>query len=258
MIHTLQSPYTTLQDVIDGLGGIERGLRKNGDRRAVFTTAYLNMTLEIAGRVGESSFFDPTWVGRYAVAFANLYRTALLSYESGDLERTPKPWRQSFDASKNGRALLIQDLLLGVNAHINHDLALALVEATIDPDRPKRRADHTAVNESIRRATDPVQEAVTSYYAPALKRFDRFFGRIDEELTSFSIDKARLAAWISAVSLTNARDETERTEVRGSIEDRASVMARLILRPTMPSRVIGAIQRLEARTHWTDLIPSPH
>lgn len=254
MIQGLQLPYTSLQEIIEGLGGIERALREQEDRRAVFATAYVNMTSEIASRIGEASFHDPDWVARYAVAFANLYRSALLSYEQGDFEATPKPWLASFEASKNRRALLIQDLLLGINAHINHDLALALNEVGIDPERDKRREDHTAVNDAIRKATDPVQEAVTSRYAPALRLLDRVFGRIDEELTSFSIDKARFTAWVSAVSLANAHDDAEREEVRASIEDRSNVMAKLILRPNIPGRVLNAIHRLEAKTSWRNLI----
>ena len=250
----LNQPYESLQDVIEGLRQIESALRGASDRRAIFATAYLNMTEEIAARVGDSRFQDPAWVARYALAFANLYRRALLSYESGDLPAVPKAWRASFEASQQRRVLLLQDLLLGINAHINRDLAFALDEAGIDPERDKRRADHTAVNDAVRQATDPVQDAITSRYAPALRLLERALGPLDEEITNFSIDKARFTAWISAVALANARDQAEREDASAAIEDRASVMAKLIMHPRLPARVVNSMHRIEATSSWTKLL----
>ena len=55
------------------------------------------MTLEIAASVGGQRFNDGAWVTQYAVAFANLYRSALQAFESGDMSSVPKPWRISFE-----------------------------------------------------------------------------------------------------------------------------------------------------------------
>jgi hypothetical protein len=253
-MEALAAPYRSIEDVIDSLTRVEQAFLTARDRRGVFATAYLNMTKEVGSSVGGQIFLDSDWVSRYAICFANLYRTALLSYERGDYEAVPKPWMVSFETSRQGKGLLLQDLLLGVNAHINHDLALALVEVSIDPERPKRRQDHFAVNESIRRATDPIQEQVATLYGPALKLLDHAFGRLDEDVTNFSIEKARRNAWVSAVSLVNARGNEEAAEVRESISDRASLLAKLILKPSPRPGLLQALQRLERRTPWWQLL----
>jgi hypothetical protein len=254
LVDALERRYESVQDVIDGLGAVEAVLRSQRDRRAVFATGYLNMTLEIGRRVQGSSFLDPAWAARYAACFANLYRTALLAFEQGRIDAVPKPWRIAFETSRAGHGLILQDLLLGMNAHINHDLPLALVEVTIDPEREKRRRDHFAVNEAIRAATDPVQEQVARLYAPVLRLLDIGFKRLDEDVANFSVAKARLNAWVSAIALAGAADEDERAAVLDSISDRASVMAKLILAPTPNRRAIALLRRAESLLPWWKIV----
>jgi hypothetical protein len=250
----IEAQYESVDDVIEGLSALEKVLYERRDRRGVFTSAYLSMTKEIEGSVGEHQYKDGEWVSRYAVSFANLYRSAFVSFEEGDLDAVPKPWRMSFEASSAGRGLLLQDLLLGINAHINHDLPIALVDVTIDPNREQRRHDHFAVNQSIKRATDPVQDRISSLYAPVFRLLDEGFGRLDEDVTSFSIEKARLNAWVSAIALASAADDDERAVVREAISDRAGVMAKLILAPRPRGRLLDVVHRAERMTPWWRLL----
>jgi hypothetical protein len=160
--------------------------------------------------------------------------------------------RISIETSKNNGALAIQDLVLGINAHINHDLALALVEVTIDPARPTRYADHCKVNDVLRAATDPMQQRIGQLYAPILTLLDQACDHLDEEIACFSVEKAREAAWVAAVALVNARDDAERAALCVGLNDRAAVLARLILAPTFAYPwVVGALQHLETITPWT-------
>lgn len=227
----LRSEFNSVDEVITGLVRLEQILYARKDRRAVFASAYLTMTREIARSVGAHEYHDPVWVGRYAIAFANLYRTAFLAFVRGDKDRVPKPWRTSFESSLAGSNLLLQDLLLGVNAHINNDLAVALNTVSIDPNRDERKEDHFAVNEAIHNTTDAVQDAMGWLYAPVFRPLDRLLGRFDEEAANFSIGKARLSAWFSAVALASQTGPAERAEAIRAIEDGANVVARLILLP---------------------------
>ena len=121
----LQPEFRTLEDVRVALSKLEGELLERKDRRGIFTTAYVRMTEEISRRIEGDDFADPAWVTVYTLAFANLYRTAFLSFEQGDLASVPKAWRLSFEASRSRKALLLQDLVLGVNAHVNNDLPSA-------------------------------------------------------------------------------------------------------------------------------------
>lgn len=244
--------FASLTEAADGLEALEHALRKRQDRRAIFTSAYLNITRAIAQALEAGTFRDGAWTTRYTIAFANLYRSALLAYEQGDIAAVPKSWRIAFATACGGRALVIQDLVLGINAHINHDLALALVEIGIDPDRAARYADHCTVNQVLHTAVDPMQERVGRLYAPILNLLDRGCERLDEEIACFSVAKARESAWTTALALTNARDESERAAIRTSLDDRSAVLARLILAPTFAQPwVVAALQHLETINPWT-------
>jgi hypothetical protein len=252
---SLENPYLSLDEALRSLQAIEGVLRAEHDRRAVFATAYSVITDAIRERVRAGWFGDNAWAERYAVAFANLYREALAAYEAGATETLPKSWRFSFDTSRSGRGLLIQDLVLGVNAHVNHDLALALQLVGIDPDRQARYADHTLVNAVLAAATDRLQDQVCELYAPILGLLDLAGGRLDETLASFSVTKARESAWRIAVALANARDDGERALLRTGLDDAAAVLARLILSPNaVQPWLIQALLQVERVRPWWERV----
>jgi hypothetical protein len=118
-------PYQTIDDAVNGLAALESRYRALNDRRAIFLTLYGIVSSEMRART-TTAFEDNAWVERYTVAFANLYREALESYDARSVDRVPKAWRLCFDAAVSGTGLVLQDMLLGVNAHVNHDLPLAL------------------------------------------------------------------------------------------------------------------------------------
>ncbi|GAC1305019.1 MAG: hypothetical protein NVSMB27_43920 [Ktedonobacteraceae bacterium] len=254
----IESAYQSIEDAIQRLVQLEQAFYDQRDRRAIFVTAYLNITRAVKLRVEENWFQDNPWATRYDISFANLYREALLAFERGDVASLPKAWRISFETAVNGTGLVFQDLVLGINAHINHDLPLALTEVTIDPERAKRYQDHTAVNQVLQAATNLLKDRISSMYAPVLSILDQAFNPLDQALTSFSIDKARESAWVDAVALANAQTDQERAAIRLSLDDQSAVLARLILAPTAPNPLlVSALRQLESITPWWTYITLP-
>lgn len=239
------SVYRTLDDVVEGLGALERRFRQAGDRRAVFLTLYGVVSSEMRLRVAAGAFADGEWVHRYAVAFANLYREALENDEAGRTAAVPKAWRLCFDAARGGAGLVLQDMLLGVNAHVNNDLPLALSNVSIDPDRTARYEDHSAVNAVLGSVTERATTRIADLYAPGVAMLDDCAGELDELLSLFSLEIARESAWEAAVSLANARGPIERRLVSTLIGSRAAVVARLLLAPTAHPSVLRACRRVE-------------
>lgn len=242
------SLYTTLGQVVDGLSGLEQAALARHDRRAVFLTVYVQLSREMKRLIEARAFRDNDWVARYTIAFANFYREANDAYEAG--AAVAKSWRIAFDIAKQGAALVSQDVLLGINAHINHDLALALEQVAIDPRREDRLFDHTAVNEVLRALTDAVSERISELYAPGLTVVDASAGTFDEEISNFSLAIARENAWEAAVALANARADIERRTIRRLLDVRASAVARLILVPNLNPVVLGACRRIEEGRWW--------
>ena len=77
-------------------------------------------------------------------------------------------------------------LMLGINAHINHDLALALVDVLDDWDtldgehRLLRQEDRELVNTIIDETTDEVQREVVAQWSPLASALDLLLGPLDE------------------------------------------------------------------------------
>jgi hypothetical protein len=243
-----QPAFKTLDDVVSGLAALEARFLARGDRRAIFLTVYGLMSREMRRRIEAGTFRDHAWVSRYVVAFANYYRDALDGFERG--VAVPKSWRIAFSAAHDASGLVLQDVLLGINAHINHDLALALTDVSIGPDRAARQEDHAAVNGVLRSLTDAVADRVAELYAEGLAGLDACAGLLDEEITNFSFEVARENAWESAVALSNARFEIERAAIRRLLDIRSAAMARLILLPNRRPELLTACQRVEAGGWW--------
>ncbi len=247
-------PYRTLDEVVDGLSHWEARLQADGDRRAIFATLYGVVSAEIRERVETGAFGDNQWVRRYAVTFANFYRQALEDDEAGRSAAVPKAWRLAFEAARAGNGLVLQDLLLGVNAHVNNDLPLALTAVTIDPERQSRYDDHARVNGVLASVTDRASERIAALYAPGLPGLDACAGELDEMLSLFSLQVARESAWEAAVALANARSNGERALVTRLIGSRAAVLARVLRTPSLSPSLIAACRRLEAGINWAALI----
>src|SRR5688572_16406119 len=207
-------------------------------------------------QLAQNRFGDNEWVRRYTVAFANLYGQARRAYDEGRAAAVPKAWRLCFDAAARGSGLVLQDMFLGVNAHVNNDLPLALTDVSIEPDRQARYRDHSAVNAVLGSVTERATQRITALYAPGVAMMDECAGQIDELLSLFSLEVARESAWEAAVSLANARTPFERRLATTLIGSRAAVMARLLLAPATLPVFMNACRRIEQSTDVLALLSS--
>jgi hypothetical protein len=242
--------FATLDDVVAGLGSLETEFRRRKDRRCVFLSLYGIVSAEMRERVRQQAFADAEWVHRYAVAFANLYTRALTAYDAGRFHDVPKAWRLCFDRARAGTGLVLQDMFLGVNAHVNADLPYALAAISIDPDRAARYQDHAAVNQVLGAVTERATHRLTELYAPGLQSMDDCAGQLDELVSAFSLDIARDSAWEAAVALANAKSGVERALVTTLVQSRAAVVARLLIASTCSPPVAAACASLEQGSAW--------
>ncbi|WP_336001057.1 DUF5995 family protein [Halorientalis halophila] len=204
LVSVVREPYDSVEDAAERLRELEARLADRGDRRAVFLTVYTRMTERIRARIADGYFADPAWMRTYTTTFANYYRRAFLAFERGEVGAVPDPWRVAFGTALRGDALASQDAFLGINAHINYDLALTLADVGIDPDRAARRDDHRAVDGVLARLVDVQQEILAETYAAGVADVDVALGRLDERLSLAAITGGREYAWRIAVVLADA------------------------------------------------------
>ena len=131
-----------------------RNWQQQDDQRHVFLTCYRMMTANMLLAIEENKFHDREWVSKLLHHFADYYFEAVSCYDCGN--NVPPVWQEVHQLTMQNKLLKVQSLMIGVNAHINYDLVLALYDL-LEPDwnqlsetdREKRYEDHCKVNEII-------------------------------------------------------------------------------------------------------------
>ena len=201
--------------------------KSSGVGRFFFLSCYQMMTVNMLAGVEQQEFADSDWVRTFVAHFADYYYIALDAYEL-DPASAPAVWRVAHDATRDGQTWPLQQLLLGVNAHINYDLVLTVDELLrpswqkLAPDhQATRRADYDRVNDIIARTVDAVQDEVLDPAMPVMDWIDRLLGRADERLLSALLTAWRNDVWDHAVRLIEAADPAERTAIVRGVETAA-------------------------------------
>lgn len=202
MNHTLVRPLHTIDDVIAQL---DHGLDRAQDarcRRGYFMALYRGVTARIGRLVAQGDYFDDNArMVRFDVIFARYYLQALDDWLGA---RPPSaPWSLAFEHTHDS-LLIVQHLLLGMNAHIVFDLAQAAAETAPGASILALEADFNRINDVLRDAIDEVQDALAPY-APVMWLADIAGGPFDELLASQGLVLARDLAWESAKEIALAR-----------------------------------------------------
>ena len=116
----------SIADVVAVMQSID-GLLPSNDGVKWFNRLYLMVTQKIDAQPPPNGWEDATWLTRLDVVFAGLYFAAI----AGALEQnadTASSWDALFEVRNGASVDRIQFALAGMNAHINHDLALALLQ----------------------------------------------------------------------------------------------------------------------------------
>ncbi len=207
------------------------------DRRADFLRCYRLMTGNMLLAIEEGEFHDGPWVRQLLDHFAWYYFTALADFEQGRPE-TPAVWTTAHRAAVRPETLILQNLLLGINAHINYDLVLTLYDVlapewdVLPPESRRRRyEDHRHVNAVIGRTVDAVQDDIVEPKEPLMAIVDALLGPVDELTASLMIRKWREEVWRHALQMLAAQDEAERETLRRQVETLTLHRAGAILRP---------------------------
>src|SRR5690349_18669213 len=118
----------TIDDVVDRLRGIGQATPPP-DGEGTFATVYQVTTEAIRDRLRAGFFEDGVTLERFDVVFADRFFHAADAAAAG--HPVPHVWAPLFAARGDRRIYAVQFALAGLNAHINHDLAMAVVELAV-------------------------------------------------------------------------------------------------------------------------------
>lgn len=206
--------------------------RRATDAAGYFPAMYARVTANVGERMARGEFDDDTRMERFVDAFAQRYLHSLAT-------PGPRCWAVAAEAAPEAKMLVVQHLLLGINAHVNFDLPQTVVALAGPGALEPLRADFDAVNRVLAETYDEL--------LGDLDRVTRWTGRAAAHgggrLFRFSLTAARDQAWRTAERLWAEAPEGREAVVE-ELDGVVTALAGLVRRPAVPLRWLVPVARL--------------
>ncbi|MEU4152187.1 DUF5995 family protein [Streptomyces sp. NPDC026659] len=219
-------PVSTVDTVLSRMRALAARLPER-DGVAVFNRVYLAVTEEVDRCLDSGRFPDRRAAATLDVRFAERYLTAV---DAADADRgTPACWRPLFQLRRHPGVRPLQFALAGINAHIGHDLALAVVDAchALDCEPADLEDEFDRVGELLTALEERIREDLMP--GPDLLQIA---DPLTHLLGSWSLERARDATWSAARVLWALRRCGEvAEEFTGRLDAAVGFAGRMLLTP---------------------------
>lgn len=197
ILAALETPPQSITQVLATMQAID-SVCVPGDGLKWFNRLYLQVTQAVEARVSGGGFGNAAWLAQLDVQFAMLYFDALKNSLSG--ATAPECWQTLFEKRNRTALARIQFALAGMNAHIDHDLAFAVVNTckatgTAPEAGSSIYRDYTTVNSTLDTLIETAkQELHVRLLGDALPPVSH----LEDTFAAWSLSAAREAAWQNA------------------------------------------------------------
>jgi hypothetical protein len=217
---------TSVDDVLARMRALDATLPPQ-DGIAVFNRVYLAVTREVDRRIDTGRFPDPRAAVTLDVRFAQRYLDAVEPVPAD--RRPPACWRPLLQFRRHPGVRPLQFALAGINAHIGHDLALAVVDAcrSLGCEPAELEDQFDRVGEVLGSLEQRIREELMP--GPDLLQIA---DPLTHLLGSWSLERARDATWTAARALWALRrlpDVAEEFTVR--LDTAVGFAGRMMLTP---------------------------
>jgi Family of unknown function (DUF5995) len=223
---TAPAPVTIAQ-VIDIMQQIDDCL-SNNDGLKWFNQLYLAVTQQV-DLEPVTNWEDPAWLTSLDIVFAGFYLRAVAGFLSGD-PSVPSSWMAAFEARYRTGIDRIQFALAGMNAHINHDLSLALlaVDAQMNVAPAPDSAEHVDYQRVNVLLNAVMPSALQMLATDTLGVLAEDTGKVGRLLAFWNICQARDLAWNFADHLSDLSGATRQSALDAQ-DQITGVLGRAIL-----------------------------
>ena len=239
-----------IAEIVERLTGITTWARQTNNRLGFFAALYRTVTIEVQRGIAEGRFEDPGRMERLDVIFARRYLDAFDSYREG--RPVPRSWRLAFDASTRWRPVILQHLLLGMNAHINFDLGIAAATVAPGASLPALQRDFNEINVILAGLMAGVESEISAV-SPWIDLVATAAGNVDGVLAGFNLDLARNVAWRVAEKLAPLDAADQQREI-GAVDLAAALFGRALLSPPLLTTAALLIVRGRETSSVPDVI----
>jgi hypothetical protein len=239
-----------IDQVIEVLEDIILETKANDNPLGYFAVLYQKVTINVKDRIASNFFDDGSRMEILDVVFAKRYIKAYYAFQKN--EEVTTSWLKTFELSTKHWPIVLQHLLMGMNAHINLDLGIAAAHVSRGQNIDDLKNDFNKINEVLTDLVNEVQNDLTEIW-PTLKVILKFAGKVDDFLVDFNMKTARDGAWKFAKSIADLQgDELESQIV---IRDqKVAVKSRLITNPGIIAKIIQVVIRIGERGNVAERI----
>jgi hypothetical protein len=217
----------TIDEVLAELDQLIHWAREERSRLGFFATLYRNVTIKVKEGIAAGAFEDGVRMEKLDVTFANRYLAALQSFRRG--EPLSRCWLVAFKLTSAWPPIILQHLLIGMNAHINFDLGIAAQAVAPGAELPSLEHDFNVINGILASLIVKVRSDVEEV-SPWIKFLDRIDPSSEDALIKFSLDKARASAWLVA-NIVNSTPPDQLARKLSILDDGVAILGSLIGNP---------------------------
>ena len=206
---------TAIQQVLDSLPPTPAL-----NRVAAFNSLYYTITDRVATALRGTGVTEPNFLETLDVEFARRYFHALRLWGQDD-DSTPDAWEVLFRRGQDQRVSRLTAAMLGVNAHINFDLAMALIATweRLGPPGRHIHPDYRLINKIFYQEIPSLRRR---YSTPWQLDIDAICGNLDDWGQRVLVLSTRAMAWEQAVRIWPLRDDPKDFERAQLLMDRAT------------------------------------
>jgi hypothetical protein len=225
MTGVLHGPTDRIGEVITKLEVIQLILddlppSRAANRVSAFNELYLKITRRVDGALRDG-VNHPDFLELLDIQFAKRYFAALDLWNQ-DNEDTPDVWEVLFKRGGDLGVSRLTAAMLGVNAHINHDLSLALIgtwEELGAPEDDLIHPDYLLVNQIFYEEIPPLRRGFSTRWQ---REIDQLVGPLDDWTQRMLVTVTRARAWDQGRRLWQLRHDPEDFEEARRAMDRAA------------------------------------
>jgi len=232
-----------IEGIIESLDRIVVETKAENSPLGYFAALYRKVTAQVKADIADGLFEDNARMERLDVIFANRYLAAYDAFRAGGT--STRAWALAFGAERQWWPIVLQHLLLGMNAHINLDLGIAAARTAPGGQIAALKGDFERINSVLSGLVGEVQAELTQVW-PLLRFLKTSSGSAGDSLINFSLEKARDAAWDVARRLAPLDGEAQEREI-ARLDDRVTAVGRLVRYPGSYGRWITRLVRLGER-----------
>ncbi len=159
---------------------------------------YRIVTARVKQGIANNEFTNGPRMEKLDVIFANRYIDAYFAWKKN--QPLSASWKKAFDITPGYWPIVLQHLLMGMNAHINLDLGIAAAQVSTNNDINSLQDDFNKINSILSSLVTEVQDCLARIW-PRLKWILQKTKNVDDFMIDFSMQLSREGAWKFALSI---------------------------------------------------------